>query len=252
MLLLLLSTFDCCCCCCYCRRCCAGTTGNSFQQTHQAKVNGASNSFWREINDIWIVAAPLPYSSPLFFSLALLPGTVNAHLRIRTRICICGGSSSDVCVVVCYASSKFSINIRKTTTNKSNRRSTGTTAKLTLPLLSVGACVRVCVTVCACVTQASLPQSPQAAIALRVPSLAVAAGHHVILCSAVRLESAHIPSPLLPLLFIPTGCWLFVFLALERHAFVCTLHIRRVARKPTLQSAGHIFVVAAAAAVALI
>lgn len=90
-------------------------------------------------------------------------------------------------------------------------------------------CTCVCHCVCVCVSQASLPQSPQAAIALRVPSLAVAAGHHVILQRCpLRIGTHPLPSPPLALY----SYWVLAVCFLSARTSRVRLHIAHTPRCP--------------------
>lgn len=82
-----------------------GNNRKFLSANSSAKVNCAS-PFWREINDTWTAAPPPPAPPPTW------------------EFAYDSSRSSSSSLVVCYASSKFSINIHKPT-NKSNQTDSG-------------------------------------------------------------------------------------------------------------------------------
>jgi len=74
---------------------CEGTTGNSFQQTHQAKVNGKSRSFGARLMTFWYCPTPA-----IKACLAFYLSTNSTHLRIH--ICIFQQQQQRQRQLLCY------------------------------------------------------------------------------------------------------------------------------------------------------
>lgn len=114
-----------------------GTVNSSSRKflsaNSSAKVNCAS-PFWREINDTCSRSRPRPRPRHRPIRVLLLSEYAYAFAYDNGSGC---GSGSGRSSVVCYASSKFSINIHKAT-NKSNQTPTVAVSSAASPRLASG------------------------------------------------------------------------------------------------------------------